>query len=87
MLRRNLRSRLPPSFPPPSPGCVESPITVGPLSLVRLVRHDVAQLVAEDDKVVLYHCAGNTCRYQEAPEGRLAFSLEVAGALEHLMMS
>ena len=64
-------------------------------TLVRLIRHDVAQLVAEQAQgegegegvVVVYHCASNTCRYQEAPEGRHEFPLAAAAAIELLLTS
>jgi hypothetical protein len=37
--------------------------------------------------VTVYHCAGNTNRYQEAEEGKQQFPFEVAEAIEHLIRS
>ena len=85
MLRQQLRARLPPVFPSDKSNSHKNIVTLS--TLVRLVRHDVAQLVAEGDEVVLYHCAGNSCRYHQAPEGRLAFPVQNASALEHLIIS
>ena len=119
MIRSNLRSRLPPRFP--NQGREQEAATIaGSLTqktLVRLVRHDVAQLASGVDGVSLsfsfrdavrfsvldiahaecttmsvcmtgvtvYHCAGNTNRYQEVDEGKQHFPFEVADALEHLI--
>lgn len=108
-LRSRLPPRFPPSSPPSvlSRGAVPSTaatataqLTGGSLgglgaeTLVRLTRHDVAQLLAEEGQqgevesvVVVYHCASNTCRYQEVPEGRHEFPISVAAALELLLTS
>ena len=86
LIRTNLRSRLPPTFPQPSSDS-KAVTNVSPGALVRLVRHDVAQLVAEEDEVCIYHCASNTNRYQEAEEGRVVIPMQAAPAVEHLINS
>lgn len=49
------------------------------------MRHDLAHIAVEGDKVVLYHSASNTCRYQEVEEGALPCDLCVAPAFEYLI--
>eukprot|EP01051_Picozoa_sp_SAG22_P002098 SAG22_NODE_90_length_21067_cov_8.490843_2_plen_563_part_00 len=96
VIRHNLRARLPPTFP----GATATDATAAAQhqlqqvvedddtlmnSVVRLVRHDIAHIAVEEDMVVLYHSARNTCRYQEADEGALSCELCVAPALEYLI--
>ena len=92
VVRNNLRARLPPVFPcsAEQPRNGSSSHDGGSHdatldSLVRLIRHDVAHLAVEEESIVLYHAAGNTCRYQEAGEGAVLCSLCVAPALEYLI--
>eukprot|EP01050_Picozoa_sp_SAG11_P010564 SAG11_NODE_1064_length_5994_cov_4.748601_3_plen_253_part_00 len=85
-LRRNLHARMPPVFPQVRPAAYGRPTAD---TVVRLLRHDLAHIAVEKidtvDRIVLYHAAGNTCRYKETSEGARSFDLGVAPALEHLI--
>ena len=54
------------------------------VSAMRLRRHDVLQLCVEEGQAVVYHVGGNSCRYEEAEEGRAVFPIGAAAAVEKL---
>lgn len=86
MIRENLRSRMPPAFSASAAAkAAKAAGGVTPQTLVRLVRHDVAQLASGQGGVTVYHCAGNTTRYQQAEEGKQDFPFQVAEAIEYLI--
>eukprot|EP01052_Picozoa_sp_SAG31_P007354 SAG31_NODE_350_length_17241_cov_156.139715_12_plen_591_part_00 len=89
MIRSNLRARLPPIFPEQGMEQITTPKapadTTAIMDLtVRLVRHDVAHIAVEENSLLIYHSAGNTCRYKEVEEGAISVDVCVAPAIEHL---
>mmetsp|Transcript_14893 Transcript_14893/g.32175 ORF Transcript_14893/g.32175 Transcript_14893/m.32175 type:complete len:831 (-) Transcript_14893:147-2639(-) len=58
---------------------------IWPNSLCRLVRPNIARLVIEDSKAVLYHCLDNSRVYQGTPLSPMEFEIDDAPALEQLL--
>ena len=58
---------------------------VWPNTLCRLVRPDIARLVVEDGKAVLYHCLDNSRIYHGTPLSPMEFEIDDAPALEQLL--
>ena len=56
-----------------------------PNTLCRLVRPDVARLVVEDGKAVLYHCLDNSRVYHGTPLSPMEFEIDDAPALEQML--
>eukprot|EP00559_Dactyliosolen_fragilissimus_P001220 CAMPEP_0184865520 /NCGR_PEP_ID=MMETSP0580-20130426/18360_1 /TAXON_ID=1118495 /ORGANISM="Dactyliosolen fragilissimus" /LENGTH=721 /DNA_ID=CAMNT_0027364757 /DNA_START=115 /DNA_END=2280 /DNA_ORIENTATION=+ len=88
--KRFLSDRLPPAF-----SNVESSLSsenrnenggkIWPNSMVRLIRPDIARLVLEDGKAILYHCADNSRVYHGNPLSPLEFEIDDAPAIEMLL--
>ncbi|KAL7463862.1 hypothetical protein ACHAXS_004213 [Conticribra weissflogii] len=58
---------------------------IWPNTLCRLVRPNIARLVIEDSKVVLYHCLDNSRVYHGTPLSPMEFEIDDAPALEQLL--
>ena len=58
---------------------------IWPNTLCRLVRSNIARLVIEDNKAVLYHCLDNSRVYHGTPLSPLEFEIDDAPALEQLL--
>jgi lysine-specific demethylase/histidyl-hydroxylase NO66 len=58
---------------------------IWPNTLCRIVRPDVARLVVEDGKAVLYHCLDNSRVYHGTPLSPMEFEIDDAPALEQLL--
>ncbi|KAL7485245.1 hypothetical protein ACHAW6_014443 [Cyclotella cf. meneghiniana] len=58
---------------------------IWPNTLCRLVRPNIARLVIEDSKAVLYHCLDNSLVYHKTPLSPMEFEVDDAPALEQLL--
>jgi len=58
---------------------------IWPNTLCRLVRPNIARLVIEDSKAVLYHCLDNSRVYHGTPLSPMEFEIDDAPALEQLL--
>ena len=58
---------------------------IWPNTLCRLVRPNIARLVMEDDKAILYHCLDNSRVYHGTPISPMEFEIDDAPALEQLL--
>ncbi|KAL7528995.1 hypothetical protein ACHAXR_004542 [Thalassiosira sp. AJA248-18] len=58
---------------------------IWPNTLCRLARPDIARLVMEDDKAVLYHCLDNSRVFHESSLSPMEFEIDDAPALEQLL--
>jgi lysine-specific demethylase/histidyl-hydroxylase NO66 len=58
---------------------------IWPNTLCRIVRPDIARLVVEDSKAVLYHCLDNSRVYHGTPHSPMEFEIDDAPALEQLL--
>jgi lysine-specific demethylase/histidyl-hydroxylase NO66 len=58
---------------------------IWPNTLCRIVRPDVARLVVEEGKAVLYHCLDNSRVYHGTPLSPMEFEIDDAPALEQLL--
>lgn len=58
---------------------------IWPNTLCRIVRPDIARLVVEDGKAVLYHCLDNSRVYHGTPLSPMEFEIDDAPALEQLL--
>jgi len=85
--KRFLSDRLPPSFTDNELQYIQHNAFIYPNSMVRLIRPDVARLVLEDNKAVVYHSVHNSRVYHENPLSPLEYSLDDAPALEMLVMT
>ncbi|KAL3775595.1 hypothetical protein ACHAW5_003498 [Stephanodiscus triporus] len=63
----------------------DASIKVWPNTLCRLVRPDIARLVVEEGKAVLYHCLDNSRVYHGTPLSPMEFEIDDAPALEQLL--
>ncbi|KAL7526476.1 hypothetical protein ACHAWF_005033 [Thalassiosira exigua] len=90
---RFLSDRLPPALLPPErrltkDGRGDGDATsrkIWPNTLCRLVRPEIARLVVEGDKAVLYHCLDNSRMHRETGLSPLEFEVDDAPALEQLL--
>jgi lysine-specific demethylase/histidyl-hydroxylase NO66 len=96
---RFLSDRLPPAFLKPeaaltkeahassstSPHHHDASKKIWPNTLCRLVRPNIARLVIEDSKAVLYHCLDNSLVYHKTPLSPMEFEVDDAPALEQLL--
>lgn len=90
MAKNFLVDRLPPALEDEEENCTNdnSPlqkITVN--TQLKLVRHNVARLVIEDGKAVLYHCRDNSRQHHETPLSPLEFELDDAESIEFILAS
>ena len=58
---------------------------IWPNTLCRLVRPNIARLVIEDAKAVIYHCLDNSLIFHENPLSPMEFEVDDAPALEQLL--
>jgi lysine-specific demethylase/histidyl-hydroxylase NO66 len=58
---------------------------IWPNTLCRIVRPNIARLVVEDDKAVLYHCLDNSRVFRGTPLSPMEFEIDDAPALEQLL--
>jgi len=58
---------------------------IWPNTMIRLTRPNVARLVLEDDKAVLYHCADNSRVFHGNPLSPMEFELDDAPAIEMIL--
>ena len=58
---------------------------IWPNTLCRLVRPNIARLVIEDAKAVIYHCLDNSLIFHENPLCPMEFEIDDAPALEQLL--
>ena len=94
--KRFLSDRLPPALLAPE-RCLTKEATsnianhhdmskkIWPNTLCRLVRPNIARLVMEEGKAVLYHCIDNSRVYHGAPLSPMEFEIDDAPALEQLL--
>jgi lysine-specific demethylase/histidyl-hydroxylase NO66 len=96
--KRFLSDRLPPALLPPERSLTKEALSeqqgvhyhdaskkIWPNTLCRLVRPNIARLVVEDDKAVLYHCLDNSRVYHGTPLSPMEFEVDDAPALEQLL--
>ncbi|KAL3788220.1 hypothetical protein HJC23_004687 [Cyclotella cryptica] len=96
---RFLSDRLPPALLKPEAGLTkeahassstlahhhDASKKIWPNTLCRLVRPNIARLVIEDSKAVLYHCLDNSLVYHKTPLSPMEFEVDDAPALEQLL--
>jgi lysine-specific demethylase/histidyl-hydroxylase NO66 len=58
---------------------------IWPNTLCRLARPNIARLVIEDSKAVVYHCLDNSLVFHETPLSPMEFEIDDAPALEQLL--
>lgn len=58
---------------------------IWPNTLCRIVRPNIARLVVEDGKAVLYHCLDNSRVFRGTPLSPMAFEIDDGPALEQLL--
>lgn len=58
---------------------------IWPNTLCRLARPNIARLVIEDSKAVIYHCLDNSLVFHETPLSPMEFEVDDAPALEQLL--
>ncbi|KAL7511831.1 hypothetical protein ACHAXN_008761 [Cyclotella atomus] len=58
---------------------------IWPNTLCRLVRPNIARLVIEESKAVIYHCLDNSLVFHETPLSPMEFEVDDAPALEQLL--
>lgn len=90
MAKNFLVDRLPPALEDEEEDCTNdnSPmqkITVN--TQLKLVRHNVARLVIEDGKAIVYHCRDNSRQHHEVPISPLEFELDDAESIEFIFAS
>ncbi|DBA03316.1 TPA: hypothetical protein N0F65_011675 [Lagenidium giganteum] len=90
MAKHFLADRLPPALEEEEENCtVESSpllkVTVN--TQMRLLRHDLARLVIEDGKAVVYHCKENGRLHHEVPVEALEYELDDAESIEFIFKS
>jgi len=98
--KRFLSDRLPPALLPPERSLTKEGPSNGPSdvqhhhdaskkiwpnTLCRLVRPNIARLVVEDDKAVLYHCLDNSRVFHGTALSPMEFEVDDAPALEQLL--
>lgn len=94
---RFLSDRLPPSLLKPELALTKESHTsssslhhdatkkIWPNTLCRLARPNIARLVIEDSKAVIYHCLDNSLVFHETPLSPMEFEVDDAPALEQLL--
>ena len=93
---RFISDRLPPALLPPEASCTKETHStsshhhdttkkIWPNTLCRLVRKDIARLVIEDSKAVLYHCLDNSLVFHKNSLSPMEFEVDDAPALEQLL--
>lgn len=91
---RFLSDRLPPALLKPEAALTKSHSTslhhdatkkMWPNTLCRLARPNIARLVIEDSKAVIYHCLDNSLVFHETPLSPIEFEVDDAPALEQLL--
>ncbi|TMW60699.1 hypothetical protein Poli38472_000741 [Pythium oligandrum] len=90
MAKNFLVDRLPPALEDEEENCTNdnSPllkITVN--TQLKLIRHNIARLVVEDGKAIVYHCKENSRLHHEMPISPLEFELDDAESIEFILQS
>mmetsp|Transcript_18428 Transcript_18428/g.39856 ORF Transcript_18428/g.39856 Transcript_18428/m.39856 type:complete len:847 (+) Transcript_18428:111-2651(+) len=96
--KRFLSDRLPPALLEPERSLTKEALSdptaphhhdaskkIWPNTLCRLVRPNIARLVMEEGKAVLYHCLDNSRVFQGTPLSPMEFEIDDAPALEQLL--
>lgn len=90
MAKNFLVDRLPPALEDEEENCTNenSPLLkINVNTQFKLIRHDVARLVIEDGKAIVYHCKENSRQHHELPISPLEFELDDAESIEFIFSS
>lgn len=90
MAKRFLMDRLPPALLDDEEDCTVEACPLLKITVdtqFKLLRGEIARLVIEDDKAVVYHCKENSRKHNENPISPLEFEIDDAECIEYVLKS